>query len=63
MKLAKKIKFLSKKNIKVKKISFSKSDRSQKREIFYRKPDIREIIKDTDYKPKVKLDNGLLEML
>ena len=63
LKLAKKIKFLSKKNIKVKKISFSKSDRSQKREIFYRKPDIREIIKDTDYKPKVKLDNGLLEML
>jgi len=61
--LAKKIKYLSKKKLKIEKIPFDRSDRTLKREIFYRKPDITEIIKDTDYKPRIKLNSGLLEMI
>ena len=60
--LAKKIKNISGKEVKIKKIPFSKSDRSLKREIFYRKPDISKIMKHTDYRPKTNLRIGLLEM-
>ena len=61
--LAQKINSLSGNKVKIKKISFTKSDWSIKREIFYRKPDISKINRDTNYKPQIKLDNGLLEMI
>ena len=44
-------------------IPFEKSDRTFKREIFYRIPDIKKIKKDTLYKPIIKLEEGLRNIL
>ena len=54
---------LVKRKVKKKFVPFEKSDRSLKREIFYRIPDIKKIRKDTSYKPVVKLEVGLNHML
>ncbi len=57
--LAKLITNLANKKIKIKKINFLKSDRSAKREIYERKPDISKAIKELKYNPKTKLIDGL----
>lgn len=53
----------SKKKIKIKKIPFSKSDRSFKREIFKRRPNINKIKSHTDYKPRTSLRTGIKEIM
>ena len=53
---------LSKKNIKIEKIAFEKSDRSAKREIYKRQPDISKIIQDLNYSPKINIDKGLKQL-
>jgi len=60
--LANKMVNLSKKNIKIEKISFEKSDRSAKREIYKRQPDISKIIQDLKYSPKINIDKGLKQL-
>ena len=60
--LAKKIIKLSKKNAKIKKIPYSKSDRGKNREIFKRIPDLKKIKKDTGYKPSINIDSGIEEL-
>ena len=62
-KLIKYFEKLIKRKIIKKFVPFEKSDRSLKREIFYRIPDIKKIRKDTSYKPVVKLEVGLNHML
>ena len=62
-KLIKYFEKLVKRKIRKRFIPFEKSDRSSKREIFYRIPDIKKIRKDTSYKPVVKLEVGLNHML
>ena len=52
----------SKKNIKIEKIAFEKSDRSAKREIYKRQPDISKIIQDLNYSPKINIDKGLKQL-
>jgi UDP-glucose 4-epimerase len=61
--LAKLIYKLANKKVKIKKISFNNSDRSSKREIYERKPDITKAIKELNYKPKIKLKDGLKKVL
>ena len=55
-------KLANKKN-KIKKIDFKKSDRTEKREIYERKPDISKAIKELNYKPKIKLIDGIKKIL
>ena len=62
-KLIKYFEKLIKRKVRKKFVPFEKSDRSLKREIFYRIPDIKKIRKDTSYKPVVKLEVGLNHML
>ena len=62
MDLAFKMINFSKKNINIKKIPFEKSDRSKKREIYKRQPDISRLKQDTDYSPKVNLDEGIKKL-
>lgn len=57
--LAKKMIKMSKKNIKIDLVDFKDSDRSKDREIYKRIPDISKIIKDTKYKPKKTLEQGI----
>ena len=45
----------SKKKLKIKKINFDKSDRTKNREIYFRKPNLDKIYKDTGYYAKIKL--------
>ena len=52
---------ISKKNCKIKKIPFERSDRSAKREIYYRVPDLSKIRKHTKYKAKISLDKIISE--
>ena len=54
---------ISQKKIGIKKISFIQSDRSAKREIYKRFPDLKNLIKDTNYKPRINLDVGIEEYL
>ena len=54
---------ISQKNIKIKKIPFEKSDRSKKREIYKRQPDISKLKKDTNYLPKINLEKGIRKLL
>ena len=54
---------ISKKKIKVKHISFNKSDRSEGREIFRRQPNISKLIKHTGFKPVINLSKALGEIL
>lgn len=61
--LAKKMIKISKKNIKIEKIPFEKSDRSSSREIYRRQPSIDKIKKDTGYNPKISIDVGLKELI
>jgi len=61
--LAKLIFNLANKKIKIKKIDFSISDRSSKREIYQRKPDISKAIKEINYMPKIKLVDGIRKIL
>ena len=61
--LARKVKKLSKKKIRIKKIKFTNSDRSKEREIFKRFPDLTKIKKHTGYKPIISLDTGLNNLL
>lgn len=61
--LAKLIINLAKKKITIKKINFLKSDRSAKREIYERKPDISKAIKELGYNPKIKLIDGINKIL
>ena len=55
-------KLANKKN-KIKKIDFKKSDRTERREIYERKPDISKAIKELNYKPKIKLIDGIKKIL
>lgn len=57
--LAKKIKKIANSNIKISKVPFKKSDRSELREIFFRKPLVKKIKKDTGFTPKVSLEKGI----
>jgi len=59
--LANKMIKILKKNCKIKKIPFKKSDRSAKREIYYRIPDLSKIKKHTKYKAKISLDKIIKE--
>ena len=61
--LAKLIINLANKKIKIKKINFLNSDRSAKREIYVRKPDISKAIKELEYNPKIKLKDGINKIL
>tara|TARA_B100001057_G_scaffold498914_1_gene607626 strand:- start:5340 stop:6242 length:903 start_codon:yes stop_codon:yes gene_type:complete len=61
LKLANKMIKISKKNCKIKKIPFERSDRSAKREIYYRVPDLSKIRKHTKYKAKISLDKIISE--
>jgi UDP-glucose 4-epimerase len=61
--LANKMINISQKNIKIKKIPFEKSDRSKKREIYKRQPDISKLKKDTNYLPKINLEKGIRKLL
>lgn len=54
---------LIKRKVQKKFIPFKNSDRSLEREIFYRIPDIKKIRKDTSYKPVIKLEDGLFDIL
>ena len=54
---------ISQKKIGIKKISFIQSDRSAKGEIYKRFPDLKNLIKDTNYKPRINLDVGIEEYL
>ena len=51
------------KNIKIKKVSYDKSDRSKSREIFKRYPDLKRVFKDTKYRPKKDLNVGIKELI
>ena len=59
--LAKKMINISKKKIKIKKIRFELSDRSAKREIYYRVPELKKIKKHTNYIPKINLNSIIAE--
>ena len=61
--LAKLIINLANKKITIKKINFLNSDRSAKREIYERKPDISKAIKELEYNPKIKLKDGINKIL
>ena len=61
--LAKLVCKLSNKKLKIKKINFLKSDRTSKREIYERKPDISKAIKELNYNPKIKLIDGIKKLL
>lgn len=61
--LAKKFIKISNKNIKIIKVPYSKSDRSKKREIFKRLPDLKKIISDTNYNPEKNLNTGIETLL
>lgn len=62
-KLANKFVKISNKNLKIKKIPYSKSDRTKTREIFKRYPDLNKIFKDTRYRPKKDLQEGIKELI
>ena len=47
--------------IMIKKIPFNQSDRSKKREIYFRKPDLSKIKKAINYKPKINLEKIIKE--
>lgn len=59
--LAKKMINISKKKIKIKKIRFELSDRSAKREIYYRVPELKKIKNHTNYIPKINLNSIIAE--
>jgi|688.fasta_scaffold210699_2 nucleoside-diphosphate-sugar epimerase len=52
---------ISKKKITIKKIPFIKTDRSAKREIYKRVPNLKKIKDDTNFKPKVSLNSIIKE--
>ena len=52
---------ISKKKCTIKKIPFQKSDRSAKREIYFRVPELSKIEKHTKYKAKIKLEKIIKE--
>ncbi len=54
---------MSNTNIKTKKIPYEKSDRSKDREIFKRYPDLKRVFKDTKYRPKKDLNEGIKELI
>ena len=54
---------ISNKKIKIVKIPFDKSDRSLKREIFTRQPNIKKIREHTKYSPSVNLNRGIISVL
>ena len=54
---------ISNRNIKAKKIPYEKSDRTRNREIFKRYPDLRKVFKDTKYRPKKDLNEGIKELI
>ena len=61
--LAKKMIKISNKKIRILKIPFNKSDRSIKREIFTRQPNIKKIREHTKYSPLVNLSKGINSVL
>jgi len=61
--LAKKIIQLTKSNSRLEFVSLNKTDRSEKREINKRTPDITKSRKILGYEPKVTLDEGLMKMI
>ncbi|MGD9079385.1 MAG: NAD-dependent epimerase/dehydratase family protein [Desulfobacterales bacterium] len=61
--LAEKVIALSGKDIKPKKISFSESDRQEKREVFDRIPSIEKAKRLLDYTPQISIDEGIKELL
>ncbi len=61
--LAKLIYKLSNKKIRLKKVDFLESDRSSKREIYLRKPNISKAIKELNYTPKINLIDGIRKIL
>ena len=61
--LAKKMVTISNKKIKIEKIPFEQSDRESNREIYRRQPSIEKLKKETGYIPKIKLDEGIKDIL
>lgn len=61
--LAKKMIKIAKKKIKIKKVPFNRSDRSIKREIFTRQPNIKKLKKHTKYVPLINLTQGIASVL
>jgi len=57
--LSKKIKKITKRNVKIIKVNYNKSDRSKKRDIKNRIPNINKAKKDLGYKPKISLEKGI----
>ena len=54
---------IAKKKIKIKKVPFNRSDRSIKREIFTRQPNIKKLKKHTKYVPLINLTQGIASVL
>lgn len=61
--LANKFVQISNKNLKIKKIPYSKSDRTKTREIFKRYPSLNKVFKHTKYRPKKDLQEGIKELI
>ena len=61
--LARKMVKISNKKIRIIKVPFNKSDRSVKREIFARQPNIQKIKKHTKYFPSLNLNKGIFSVL
>ena len=61
--LAEKVIALSGKDIKPEKISFSESDRQEKREVFDRIPSIEKAKRLLGYTPQISIDEGITELL
>ena len=59
--LAKYVSKQFKPKIKIVKIPFQKSDRTQKREIYFRKPNLTKVKKAINYKPKINLKKIISE--
>ena len=57
--LSKKIKKITKHNVKIIKVNYNKSDRNKKRDIKNRIPNINKAKKDLGYKPKISLEEGI----
>ena len=63
LKLSKMVASIFKKDIKIQKVSYNKSDRKADREIIKRIPSIRRISQDTNYTPNINLIDGLIGLV
>lgn len=63
LKLARLVSSIFKRKIKIKKVSYDKSDRKADREIIKRIPSIKKISQDTNYNPNINLLDGLTGLI